>query len=115
MMVPSRQEQHRVLIEAVQNHTPDVVVVDEIGSKAEVAAVKSIVERGAMVVGTAHGQSLQGLLKNPEVQALVGGTTTVTIGDAAAGGGSKTRTERAGAPAFSSLLEVRARGRWGAG
>jgi stage III sporulation protein SpoIIIAA len=111
MTVPNRSQLHRVLREAVQNQTPDVVVVDEIGSSAEVKAVRSTAQRGIMVVGTAHGQTLSDLLRNPEVGPLVGGTTTVTVGDEKAQDGNKTRTERAGAPAFSSLLEVQARGR----
>jgi stage III sporulation protein SpoIIIAA len=80
-----------------------------------VRAVRSIAQRGVMVVGTAHGSSLGELLRNPELVPLVGGVTAVTLGDEAArrdNAGSKTRLERAGAPAFSSLLEVLARGRW---
>jgi hypothetical protein len=81
-----------------------------------VRAVRSIAQRGVMVVGTAHGSSLGELLRNPELVPLVGGVTAVTLGDEAAkrdNAGSKTRLERAGAPAFSSLLV--AKGRWAAG
>ena len=58
-----------------------VVVVDEIGSPEEVRAVKSIAQRGVMLVGTAHGVSLSSLIEYPELNNLVGGVHQVVVGD----------------------------------
>ncbi|WIA32455.1 hypothetical protein OEZ86_003276 [Tetradesmus obliquus] len=112
MMVARREEQAGVLVEAVQNHNPDVVVVDEIGTAKEVAAARTICERGVLLVGTAHGSSLAGLLRNPELRPLLGGLAAVTLGDAeakASNAGHKTRFERAGAATFVTLLELQAK------
>lgn len=98
MPVPDQSQQHRILLQAVQNHNPQVVVVDEIGSPEEVRAVKSIAQRGVMLVGTAHGVSLSSLIGNPELNNLVGGVHQVVVGDRLAEKsttGSKTKTERA--------------------
>ncbi|GAB4817301.1 hypothetical protein N2152v2_004347 [Parachlorella kessleri] len=114
MMVPDRGSQHAVMIEAVQNHTPQAIIIDEIGSSKEAAAAKSIGQRGVVMVGTAHGVSLESLLKNPELNSLVGGVHQVVLGDEEArktNGGSKTRTERC-APTFSTLVEVLSQSRW---
>ncbi|GAB4817298.1 hypothetical protein N2152v2_004344 [Parachlorella kessleri] len=115
MMVSDRGSQHAVMIEAVQNHTPQAVIIDEIGSSKEAAAAKSIGQRGVVMVGTAHGVSLESLLKNPELNSLVGGLHQVVLGDEEArrtNGGNKTRTERCGAPTFSTLVEVLSQNRW---
>ncbi|KAL4443459.1 hypothetical protein ABPG75_011196 [Micractinium tetrahymenae] len=114
MMVPHRQQQHNTMIEAVQNHNPDVVIIDEIGCSKEVVAAKSIAHRGVVLVGTAHGKTLEALMCNGELNGLIGGLHTVTVGDSEAskGNGKKTRTERQGEPAFSTLVEVLSRNRW---
>lgn len=115
MMVPNRKVQHDVMVEAVQNHNPDVVIIDEIGFSKEVTAAKSIAHRGVVLVGTAHGRSLDGLMRNNDLNGLIGGIHTVTLGDVEAqrtNNGSKTRTERQGDPAFSTLVEVVERNKW---
>jgi stage III sporulation protein SpoIIIAA len=84
MMVRRREEQADVLVQAVQNHNPDVIIVDEIGTSKEVAAARTICERGVLLIGTAHGISLSSLLRNPELRPLVGGMQAVTLGDAEA-------------------------------
>ncbi|WIA12322.1 hypothetical protein OEZ85_012377 [Tetradesmus obliquus] len=115
MMVARREEQAGVLVQAVQNHNPDVVVVDEIGTAKEVAAARTICERSVLLVGTAHGSSLAGLLRNPELRSLLGGLAAVTLGDAeakASNAGHKTRFERAGAATFVTLLELQAKNKW---
>ncbi|KAK9834996.1 hypothetical protein WJX81_003102 [Elliptochloris bilobata] len=97
------------LTEAVQNHNPEVVVVDEIGTAQEAAAVKGSAQRGVVFIGTAHGIALANLIANPDLNLLVGGTQTVTLSDAEArntNAGSKMRTERKGAPTFHILVEV---------
>jgi len=81
MHVPDRARQHSVLIEAVQNHNPQVIVVDEIGTPHETRAAATIVQRGVAMVGTAHGRDLVSLLHNPELDLLVGGHETLIIGD----------------------------------
>ena len=84
MPIPADKHQHEILLRAVQNHNPQVLVVDEIGTTKEVATVRSISQRGVIMVGTAHGTSLSSLLKNPEMNALVGGVHAVVQGDQAA-------------------------------
>eukprot|EP00798_Chlamydomonas_sp_ICE-L_P011094 gene11094-18709_t len=111
-MVPQRLQQHATMIEAVQNHTPQVLIVDEIGTAKEVAAVNDIAQRGVLMVGTDHGTTLTSLLKNKTLAPLVGGIRQVTIGDGAAEGGSKTKLERSGPPAFTALVEVLGNNRW---
>jgi stage III sporulation protein SpoIIIAA len=114
MMVPDAASQHAVMIEAVQNHNPQVIVIDEIGTAKEATAAKTISQRGVVLVGTAHGFSLESLLKNPDLNGLVGGVHPVVVGDRMAmeGDGSKTKMERKGAPCFSTLVEIKSRNRW---
>ena len=81
MQVPSPDSQHHVLIEAVQNHTPEVVIVDEIGTELEAQAARTISQRGVQMIATAHGHTLENLLKNPTLNDLVGGVASVTLGD----------------------------------
>eukprot|EP00898_Chlorokybus_atmophyticus_P008824 jgi/Chlat1/8943/Chrsp94S00693 len=108
MHVQERTRQHEVLVEAVQNHNPQVVIVDEISDVKEVKAAQTIAQRGVAMVATAHGLSLTGLLKNPELRPLVGGVQAVTLGDALARqhGNKKTQLERSGAATFPVLVEV---------
>lgn len=80
MQVPDPSQQHRVMIEAIENHMPEVVIVDEIGTEAEALACRTIAERGVQLVGTAHGQLLENLMKNPTLSDLVGGVVSVTLG-----------------------------------
>ena len=81
-MVISQSKIAGVQIEAVENHMPEVVIVDEIGTEAEALACRSIAERGVQLVGTAHGQILENLMKNPTLSDLIGGIQSVTLGDA---------------------------------
>lgn len=71
MQVPTPLMQHKVMIEAVENHMPEVIIVDEIGTEAEVQACRSIAERGVMLIGTAHGEQLENIIKNPTLSSLV--------------------------------------------
>ena len=81
MQVKRPEEQHGVMIEAVENHMPQVIVIDEIGTEQEAFAARTIAERGVQLVGTAHGNSLENLLLNPTLSDLVGGIQSVTLGD----------------------------------
>src|SRR5260370_9265007 len=81
MQVARTAEEHSVMIEAVENHMPQVIVIDEIGTELEAAAARTIAERGVQLVATAHGNSLGNLLMNPTLSDLVGGIQTVTLGD----------------------------------
>ncbi|KAG6476670.1 hypothetical protein ZIOFF_065916 [Zingiber officinale] len=114
MQVREPSMQHRVMIEAVENHMPEVVIVDEIGTEAEALACRSIAERGVMLIGTAHGDRLANIIKNPTLSDLVGGVETVTLGDdeARARCSQKSILERKAPPTFPFLIEMRERNYW---
>src|SRR6187431_285725 len=111
MQVRTPAQQHAVMIEAVENHMPQVIVIDEIGTELEALAARTIAERGVQLVGTAHGNTLENLLLNPTLADLVGGIQPVTLGDEEARrrGTQKTVLERKGPPTFDVLVEVRDR------
>lgn len=108
MQVPKPDRQHAVMIEAVENHMPEVIIVDEIGTEAEAAAARTIAERGVQLIGTAHGNTLENLIMNPILSDLVGGVQTVTLGDdeARRRGTTKTVNERKAPPTFDILVEI---------
>jgi stage III sporulation protein SpoIIIAA len=108
MQVPTPEEQHAVMIEAVENHMPQVIVIDEIGTHAEALAARTIAERGVQLVATAHGNSLDNLLLNPTLADLVGGIHAVTLSDEEARrrGTQKTVLERKAPPTFDVLIEI---------
>ena len=108
MQVASPELQHSVMIEAVENHTPEVIIIDEIGTELEAAAARTIAERGVQLIGTAHGNALENLLKNPTLSDLIGGIQTVTLGDEEAKrrGTQKTILERASEPTFQIAIEI---------
>ena len=113
MQVPSPDRQHRTMIEAVENHMPEVIVVDEIGTEAEAAAARTIAERGVRLIATAHGGTLENLVLNPTLADLVGGVQAVTLGDdeARRRRTQKTVQERKAPPTFDVLVEIRDRSR----
>jgi stage III sporulation protein SpoIIIAA len=108
MQVPSPDQQHAVMIEAVENHMPQVIVIDEIGTAAEAMAARTIAERGVQLIATAHGNTLENLLQNPTLSDLVGGIQVVTLSDEEARrrGTQKTVLERKAPPTFSVLIEI---------
>ncbi len=108
MQVPQVTRQHAVMIEAVENHMPEVVVIDEIGTEQEAAAARTIAERGVMLVATAHGITLHNLIQNPTLSDLVGGIQTVTLSDEEARrrGTQKSVLERKESPTFDILIEI---------
>jgi stage III sporulation protein SpoIIIAA len=108
MQVRIAAEQHGVMIEAVENHMPEVIVIDEIGNEAEAAAARTIAERGVQLVGTAHGQTLENLMLNPTLADLIGGIQAVTLSDAEAQrrGTQKTVLERKSPPTFDIVVEL---------
>jgi stage III sporulation protein AA len=114
MQVPRPDSQHHVLIEAVQNHTPEVIVVDEIGTELEAQAARTISQRGVQMIATAHGHTLENLLKNPTLNDLVGGVASVTLGDDEARRRrvQKSVLEREGPPTFGAAVEMLEIGRW---
>ncbi len=113
MQVADPALQHSVMIEAVENHMPEVVVIDEIGTEAEAQAARTIAERGVTLIGTAHGQTLENLLMNPTLSDLVGGISAVTLSDEEARrrGTRKTVLERKAPPTFDLLVEIQDRDR----
>ncbi|MGI8999490.1 MAG: R3H domain-containing nucleic acid-binding protein [Candidatus Limnocylindria bacterium] len=108
MQVRTPTEQHSVMIEAVENHMPEVIVIDEIGTELEAVAARTIAERGVQLVGTAHGNTLDNLMLNPTLSDLVGGIQPVTLGDEEARrrGTQKTVLERKAPPTFDVLIET---------
>jgi len=113
MQVPTPDLQHEVMIEAVENHNPETIVIDEIGRELEARAARTIAERGVQLIGTAHGNTLDNLLLNPTLSDLVGGIESVTLSDEEARrrGTQKTVLERRAPPTFNVLVELQTRNR----
>jgi hypothetical protein len=111
MQVAAPDRQHQVMIEAVENHMPEVIVVDEIGTDLEAEAARTIAERGVRLVATAHGQTIGNVLANPILSDLVGGIESVTLGDdeARRRRTQKTVLERRSTPTFETLIELHSR------
>ncbi|MBK8822640.1 MAG: AAA family ATPase [Anaerolineales bacterium] len=114
MQVSQPMLQHEVMIEAVENHNPEVIVIDEIGRELEAAAARTIAERGVQLIGTAHGQTLDNLLLNPTLSDLIGGIEAVTLSDEEARrrGTQKTVLERRSPPTFDVVIEIQTRDRF---
>lgn len=108
MQVATPERQHAVMIEAVENHMPQVIVIDEIGVELEALAARTIAERGVQLVGTAHGNELENLMQNPTLSDLIGGIQAVTLGDEEARrrGTQKTVLERKAPPTFDVVVEI---------
>lgn len=108
MQVRNPSFQHGVMIEAVENHMPEVIVIDEIGNAAEAEAARTIAERGVQLIGTAHGQTLENLMLNPSLCDLIGGIQAVTLSDdeAKRRGTQKTVLERKAPPTFDVVIEL---------
>ncbi|GAP62011.1 hypothetical protein ARMA_0434 [Ardenticatena maritima] len=111
MQVPRPELQHEVMIEAVENHMPEVIVIDEIGRELEALAARTIAERGVQLVGTAHGNTLDNLLMNPTLSDLLGGIQSVTLSDEEARrrGTQKSVLERKAPPTFDIVIEIQDR------
>ena len=108
MQVATPTEQHAVMIEAVENHMPQVIIIDEIGTELEARAARTIAERGVQLVGTAHGNTLENLIMNPTLSDLIGGIQTVTLGDEEARRRhtQKSVLERKAPPTFGVVVEI---------
>ena len=108
MQVATPAMQHAVMIEAVENHMPEVIVIDEIGTELDAAAARTIAERGVQLVGTAHGNTLENLMANPTLADLIGGIQSVTLGDEEARrrGTQKSILERKAPPTFDGVVEI---------
>jgi stage III sporulation protein SpoIIIAA len=111
MQVPDPEHQHSVMVEAVENHMPEVIVIDEIGTAQEALAARTIAERGVQLIATVHGNTLENLMVNPTFSDLVGGIQPVTLSDEEARrrGTQKTVLERRAPPTFDVLIEIQAR------
>ena len=111
MQVPTPSLQHDVMIEAVENHMPQVIVIDEIGTELEARAARTIAERGVQLIGTAHGNTLENLIVNPTLSDLIGGIQTVTLSDEEAKrrGTQKSILERMSPPTFNIVVEIQER------
>ncbi|KAL0452123.1 UNVERIFIED_CONTAM: protein SEEDLING PLASTID DEVELOPMENT 1 [Sesamum latifolium] len=108
MQVPNVHLQHNVMIEAVENHMPQTIIIDEIGTELEALAASTIAQRGVQLVATAHGITIESIIKNPSLQTLVGGIESVTLGDEEARKRKvqKTILERKGPPSFTCAVEM---------
>ena len=108
MQVTTPTMQHAVMIEAIENHMPEVIIIDEIGTELEAQAARTIAERGVQLVGTAHGNMLENLMMNPTLADLIGGIQTVTLGDdeAKRRGTQKSILERMSPPTFDIVVEI---------
>jgi len=113
MQVPQPSQQHGVMIEAVENHMPEVIVIDEIGTEAEALAARTIAERGVQLIATAHGNTLENLLRNPTLSDLIGGIQAVTLSDEEARrrATQKTVLERKAPPTFDVVVEIQEKDR----
>ena len=114
MQVAKTEFQHQVMIEAVENHMPQVIIVDEIGTELEVLAARTIAEKGVQLVGTTHGNCLENLIKNPPLVDLIGGIQYVTLSDdeAKRRGTQKSILERKAYPAFEIIIEINHQNSW---
>jgi len=114
MQVSHPELQHQVMIEAVENHMPEVIIIDEIGTELEALAARTIAERGVQLVGTAHGNYLESVIKNPILSDLIGGIQYVTLGDdeAKRRGSQKSILERKALPAFQVAIEIHEPNNW---
>ena len=108
MQVPTPVDQHAVMIEAVENHMPEVIIIDEMGTELEAVAARTIAERGVQLIATAHGNTLDNLIMNPTLSDLVGGVQSVTLGDEEARrrGSQKAVLERKAPPTFDVVVEI---------
>ena len=114
MQVAKTELQHQVMIEAVENHMPQVIIIDEIGTELEVLAARTIAEKGVQLVGTTHGNCLENLIKNPPLADLIGGIQYVTLSDdeAKRRGTQKSILERKAYPAFEVIIEINSPNSW---
>jgi stage III sporulation protein SpoIIIAA len=114
MQVAKTELQHQVMIEAVENHMPEVIIIDEIGTELEVLAARTIAEKGVQLVGTTHGNCLENLIKNPPLADLFGGIQYVTLSDdeAKRRGTQKSILERKAYPAFEIIIEINQQNSW---
>nr|YP_009296559.1 hypothetical protein Apop_009 [Apophlaea sinclairii]AOM65699.1 hypothetical protein Apop_009 [Apophlaea sinclairii] len=114
MQVTLPKQQHQVMIEAVENHMPEVIIIDEISTDLEVLAARTIAERGVQLIGTVHGNFLENLIKNPILCDLIGGIQYVTLGDEEAKrrGTQKSILERKAMPTFGAAIEIHERQNW---
>nr|YP_004376595.1 hypothetical protein FispC_p030 [Fistulifera solaris]BAK18961.1 conserved hypothetical protein [Fistulifera solaris] len=114
MQVAKTELQHQVMIEAVENHMPQVIIIDEIGTELEVLAARTIAEKGVQLVGTTHGNCLENLIKNPPLADLIGGIQYVTLSDEEAKrrGTQKSILERKAYPAFEIIIEINDQTSW---
>jgi len=114
MQVAKTEFQHQIMIEAVENHMPQVIIIDEIGTELEVLAARTIAEKGVQLVGTTHGNCLENLIKNPPLADLIGGIQYVTLSDdeAKRRGTQKSILERKAYPAFEIVIEINQQNSW---
>src|SRR5210317_313958 len=114
MQVPKTELQHKIMLEAIENHMPQIIIIDEIGTELEALAARTIAEKGVQLVGTTHGHCLENLIKNPPLADLIGGIQYVTLSDEEAKrrGTQKSILERRAYPAFQIAIEINNQSSW---
>ena len=114
MQVPNTELQHQIMLEAIENHMPQIIIIDEISTNLEVLAARTIAEKGVQLVGTTHGNCLKNLIKNPPLVDLIGGIEYVTLSDEEAKrrGTQKSILERKAYPAFEIIIEINSSKLW---
>ena len=114
MQVQKTELQHQIMMEAIENHMPEIIIIDEIGTELEALAARTIAEKGVQLVGTTHGNSLDNLIKNPTLSDLIGGIQYVTLSDdeAKRRGTQKSILERKAYPAFQIAIEINDQTLW---
>eukprot|EP00546_Thalassionema_frauenfeldii_P018465 CAMPEP_0178901186 /NCGR_PEP_ID=MMETSP0786-20121207/3880_1 /TAXON_ID=186022 /ORGANISM="Thalassionema frauenfeldii, Strain CCMP 1798" /LENGTH=163 /DNA_ID=CAMNT_0020572255 /DNA_START=315 /DNA_END=803 /DNA_ORIENTATION=+ len=114
MQVATTESQHQIMIEAVENHMPEVIIIDEIANSLEVLAARTIAEKGVKLIGTTHGDCLENLIKNPTLVDLIGGIQYVTLSDEEAKRRKtqKTILERTTYPTFTIVVEMNQQNFW---
>merc|ERR1711937_708520 len=114
MQVPNTDLQDKIMLEAIENHMPQVIIIDEIGTEIEALATRTIAEKGVQLIGTTHGNCLENLIKNPLLSDLIGGIQHVTLSDEEAKrrGTQKSILERKAYPAFEIIIEINSSNSW---
>ncbi len=107
MPIPQGKKQYEIMLEAVESHNPQVLIIDEISTREEAMACKTIGERGIQLLASAHGERIENLIKNPAINTIIGGAASVTVGDKEASKtGNKVVLKREFMPVFSHIIEL---------
>jgi len=102
LQVPDGCDQHEIMREAVRNHYPEVVIIDEVTTRQEADVARTIARRGVRLIATAHGETLADVVHNPELCWLVGGAIETVLH----AGAASTPCQRAEPPTMEMAVEL---------